>query len=194
MDSLQLITDRFKENREVTQETVYLKREILRATECMVHALKAGKKIIAVGNGGSAEQASHFVAELAGRFKIDRRPLRALALGTNLDLLTAVANDYDFETVFSRELEAVGEKGDVVLLLSTSGNSKNILRVGEKAHALGVTTIGLTGAKGTLRERVDIALAIASSDTPRIQEAHLLIIHIISELIEQMIFSDEKSD
>ncbi|TSC77828.1 MAG: D-sedoheptulose 7-phosphate isomerase [Parcubacteria group bacterium Gr01-1014_33] len=182
------IAARFDENIEVVKTSSQVP-EMEEVVQMLVEALRKGNKILVCGNGGSMEQAQHFAGELAGKFKMNRRPLAIIALGTNTDLLTAVANDFDYSEIFARELEAIGKEGDILVALSTSGNSPNVLSALERAKKLGIKTIGLTGAGGKLKELADISLCVASSDTPRIQEVHLIIIHIISELVEETLFS-----
>ena len=157
-----------------------------------VTALRRGNKIILCGNGGSAGDAQHIAAEFVGRFAFNRPALPALALSVNTSCLTAIGNDYGFEQVFARQIEALGKKGDVAIGISTSGNSVNVIHAMLTAGKLGLNTIGLTGAKGgELKNAVDLCLCAPSCETPRIQESHILIGHILSELVEQTMF-DEK--
>ncbi|MCB2221690.1 MAG: D-sedoheptulose 7-phosphate isomerase [Bacteroidetes bacterium] len=159
------------------------------ATTCIT-AYCEGNKVLFCGNGGSAADAQHLAAELTGRFYIDREPLPAEALHVNTSFLTAVANDYSYDEVFSRMIKAKGKKGDILISLSTSGNSKNILRAIESANALGIITVGMTGDKGgKMKSLCDFLINVPSKDTPRIQEAHILIGHILCELIEQRLFN-----
>ena len=153
----------------------------------MIHAsLVAGGQLMVGGNGGSAADAQHIVAELTGRFLRDRRPFPALALHANTSALTAIGNDYGFEHVFARELAAHARSGDVLLAISTSGNSANILRAIEAARERNVTVIGLTGeCGGQMRTRCDLCLCVPSRSTPRIQEMHITIGHTICELLEE---------
>jgi D-sedoheptulose 7-phosphate isomerase len=152
-------------------------------------ALKGGNKMLVCGNGGSAADAQHFAAELVGMFNKRRAPLPAIALTTNTSVLTAVGNDFGFDHVFERQVEALGRKGDVLFALSTSGNSPNVLLAVEKAKAMGVYTIGLLGkGGGKIGKAVDLAIIVPSSDTPRIQECHLITYHAISEKIEEDLF------
>jgi D-sedoheptulose 7-phosphate isomerase len=168
--------------------------QIADAAAAILSTLRAGGKLIAFGNGGSASDAEHMVAELVGRYRTERRALSAIALTTNSSSLTAIANDSGFEQIFARQLEALARKGDAVLAISTSGNSPNVLLALETAGRLGVTRIGLTGKEGhRLRELVDICIAVPSSSTPRIQEAHALIIHILCGIVENA-FVDRASD
>jgi D-sedoheptulose 7-phosphate isomerase len=143
------------------------------------------------GNGGSASDAQHIAAELSGRFYTDRPPLYAEALHVNSSYMTAVANDYGYEATYARMIEAAGRKGDVIIGISTSGNSPNVVKAMRKAKELEMLTIGFTGESGgKMKEICDIMICVPSDDTPRIQEAHILIGHIICQLIEEEMFPD----
>lgn len=147
-------------------------------------------KVLFCGNGGSAADAQHLAAELSGRFYFDRPPLFAEALHVNTSYLTAVGNDYGYEASFARMAEAMLRKGDLIFLMSTSGNSPNILKAAEAARNAGAFLIGMTGeGGGELGELVDILLAMPSTDTPRIQEAHMMVGHIICEEVERRVFT-----
>lgn len=151
----------------------------------LVRALRTGGKIFVCGNGGSAAQAQHFATELVGRFRHNRQPLPARALAADGSLLTCIGNDFDFRDVFSRQVQAFGIAGDVLIGLSTSGRSDNVLQALERARSLGLTTIGLTGNdSAAMEERCDYVLGLPSQDTARIQEGHLMIIHLLCEVIE----------
>ena len=159
-------------------------------TNTILNAFKSDNKLLLCGNGGSAADAQHIAAELSGRFEIDRKPLNAEALHVNSSFVTAVANDYGYEEVYSRMVEAIGKNGDVLLALSTSGNSKNVIRAIEKANSLGLITIGFSGNDGgAMQNLCKYNLIIPSDNTARIQEAHILVGHIICKLIEQKMFS-----
>lgn len=152
----------------------------------VVKALKAGKTFLVCGNGGSASDAMHIAGELVARFLIERPGLRVIALGTNPAQLTAWSNDYNYESALAREVEAYGEDGGVLLGISTSGNSKNVVAAFEKAKSKGLSTIALTGAGGgKLGELADILLDVPSSSTPRIQEAHICLYHYFCEKVEE---------
>lgn len=172
------------------QATVELVREqlqpaILELATRLVSALRAGGKLLICGNGGSAADSQHFAAELIGRFERERCGLPAIALTTDTSSLTALSNDYGFEQVFSRQVEALATPADVLIAISTSGNSKNILRAIARAKKLGCLTCGLTGADGgRVAAEVDLNLNVPVQRTARIQEAQLMIIHILCELIE----------
>lgn len=165
---------------------------IEKAAEACVSALKNDGKILFCGNGGSAADAQHLAAELSGRFYYDREPLFAEALHVNTSYLTAVANDYSYDQIFSRMIKAKGRKNDVLIGLSTSGNSKNVMNAFLEAHKIGMINIALTGRSGgKMKDIVNLLINIPSDDTPRIQEAHILIGHIICEIIENKIFPRE---
>ena len=160
--------------------------EIEESVNEIITCLKNGKKIIIFGNGGSAADAQHIVAEFIGRFRLKRKSLPAIALTSNSSILTAIANDYSYNTIFSRQCEALVEKGDVVIGISTSGNSKNVEKGLNVSKKLGAITIGLLGSKGgTIKKYCKIPIIINSSSTPRIQEAHRTIYHIICEQVEK---------
>jgi len=159
--------------------------DVARAAELLIAALRSGRKILLFGNGGSAADAQHLAAELVNRYRRARPALAALALTTDTSILTAIANDASFEEVFSRQIEALGEPGDVAIAISTSGRSPNVVRAVETARRLGLRTIGLLGRDGGLvAPLVDIPLIVPAEETPRIQEVHITLGHILCELIE----------
>jgi D-sedoheptulose 7-phosphate isomerase len=159
--------------------------KVQQAIDLLVERLSEGNKLLVCGNGGSAADAMHIAAELVGRFLRDRRPLPALALSANPAILTALSNDYSYESVFSRQVEALAVAGDVVWGISTSGNSRNVVEALRSARALGAWTIGMTGeAGGAVGEHSDVLLAAPVSATPRIQEIHLVTYHVICEAVE----------
>lgn len=157
---------------------------IERITEVFATCLLRGGKIFFFGNGGSAADAQHLAAELQGRFLLERQPLAAVALTTNSSSVTAIANDYSYEEVFSRQLRGLGHHGDVAVGISTSGESKNVLRAIEAAREMGLTTVGFCGQHGTLNELVEFCLAVRSTSAPHIQEAHIAAGHIICQVVE----------
>jgi len=162
---------------------------IEQAANMITASLRAGGKIHFCGNGGSAADAQHLAAELSGRFYYDRPPLNAEALHCNTSYLTAVGNDYGYEYIFARLLRGTAKKGDVLIGISTSGNSKNILEAYKVCKELGVSIISFTGITGgAMKEASDLLLNVPSTDTPRIQESHIMIGHIICELVESAIF------
>ncbi len=161
------------------------------AAQIILNAYKAGGKVLLIGNGGSAADAQHIAAELVGRFKLERIGLPAIALTTNTSILTALANDYGYDTVFSRQLEALANDKDVLIAITTSGISPNILEAVETAHSKGVFVIGLTGeAGGKLKDMADLTIMVPSDNTARIQEAHITIGHIICHLVENGLFNE----
>jgi len=156
-------------------------------------AFQRGNKVLFCGNGGSAADAQHLAAEFSGRFYIDRKALPAEALHTNTSYLTAVANDYSYDVVYSRLIEGIGNKGDVLIGLSTSGNSKNVINALKTANHQDMVTIGFTGAEGgAIKYACKYLVNIPSTDTPRIQECHMLVGHIICELVEKNCFENQK--
>ena len=160
--------------------------------EVMVKALREGKRILWCGNGGSAADAQHLAAELSGRFYYDRPPLNSEALHCNTSYLTAVANDYGYDLIYSRMIDGACHPGDVLVGISTSGNSKNICNAFRKAKQLGVITVALTGSTGgEMKELADFLLNVPSNDTPRIQESHIMLGHIICEIVEAEMFPRE---
>lgn len=157
--------------------------------EVMVRALREGKRILWCGNGGSAADAQHLAAELSGRFYYDRPPLNSEALHCNTSYMTAVANDYGYDLIYSRMIDGACRPGDVLVGISTSGNSKNIYNAFVKAKELGVITVALTGESGgQMKSKADYLLNVPSDDTPRIQESHILLGHIICQMVEAMMF------
>lgn len=163
-----------------------------KAAAICVEALRAGKKILLCGNGGSAADAQHWAGELVGRFNYDRAGLAAVALTTDSSILTAIGNDYGYERVFARQVEAIGAKGDVLFALSTSGNSPNVLAALAAARAKDITTIGFTGkGGGKMAALCDICLRVPSTSTPRIQEGHEVLGHAICAMIEASMFPRE---
>ena len=166
-----------------------LKTSIQQIVAKSVTAFQSDKKMLFCGNGGSASDAQHIAAELSGRFYTDRPPLYAEALHVNSSFMTAVANDYGYEATYARMVEAAGKKGDILVGISTSGNSPNVVKAIQKANELGMTTVGFTGKNGgAMKDICDIMICTPSDDTPRVQEAHILIGHIICQLIEQEMF------
>jgi D-sedoheptulose 7-phosphate isomerase len=162
---------------------------IEKVSEVLYNALKQGHKVLFCGNGGSAADAQHLAAELSGRFYFDRDPLPSEALHCNSSFLTAVANDYGFDFAYARLVKGSGQEGDVLVGLSTSGNSTNIVKAFEEAKTKGMLTIGMTGSTGgKLKDVSDYLLNVPSNDTPRIQESHILIGHILCEIVEERLF------
>ncbi len=165
--------------------------QIEKAARMMIDALKAGNKILFFGNGGSAADSQHLAAELIGRYRKDRKSLPAISLTTDTSILTAVSNDYGFETVFARQVEGLARSGDIAFGISTSGNSRNVIEGLEKAKELGCKTIGLLGCDGgRIAEVTDVSIIVPCRTTPRIQESHITIGHILCQLIENEIFGN----
>lgn len=171
-------------------EDGHLRTQIAEVVKEIVAALRHGHKVLLFGNGGSAADAQHIAAEFVGRFQLERAPLPALALTTNPSTLTSIGNDETFENIFSRQIEALGAAGDVAVGISTSGKSANVLKALAAAQAKGLVTVALAGKFGDMLQRVSrYCLCVPSDQTPRIQEAHILIGHIISQLTEQELFA-----
>ena len=183
-----------KKIEEIIKDSIKVKEDLLKsgiadiekAATAIIESLKKGGNLLVFGNGGSAADSQHIAAELVGRFKKERRALAAIALTTDSSIITAIANDYGYDVTFARQIEALGRPGDVALGISTSGNSKNVIEAVKKAKSLGLKTIGLLGCDGgKLKKECDITIVVKSSDTPRVQEAHALIGHLLCELIEE---------
>ena len=166
--------------------------QIKKVTEACIEAFKRGNKVLIAGNGGSAADAQHMAAEFVARFEFDRPGLPSIALTTDSSALTAIGNDYGYEFLFSRQVEALGKAGDVFIGISTSGNSKNVLKAMEVCSKLGITRVAMCGAGGKIHEMSDYVLAVPSTHTPRIQESHGLIMHIICALCEEALFASYK--
>lgn len=165
-------------------------RFVTSAAELIVGSYRSGGKVLVCGNGGSAADAQHFAGELVGKYAFERPPLAAVALTTDTSVLTAVGNDLGFEKVFCRQVAALGERGDVLVALSTSGASANVIAAVSQARAIGMKTIGLTGSRGQeLKKRVDLCLMVPSNVTPRIQEVHQVAYHLICHIVEEEMFS-----
>ena len=166
-----------------------LTAEIEIVTTKIIQAFKDGNKLLLCGNGGSASDAQHIAAELSGRFIKERKPLYAEALHVNSSYMTAVTNDYGFESTYSRMLEAIGKKGDVLIALSTSGNSENVINAVKMANSLGMLSVGMSGAMGgKIKDLCQHNIIIPSSNTARVQEAHILVGHIFCQIIEEQLF------
>ena len=188
------IKDQIKASYE-TKQAIYENEDLLDKIEDVarrcVALYKTDKKTILAGNGGSAADAQHIAAELVGRYGFDRPSIPSLALTTDTSNLTAIGNDYGYDQVFSRQLEGMGQEGDIFIGISTSGNSVNIMKAFESAKKKGITTIALTGRDGgEMAKMADVALIVPSHATPRIQESHILIGHILCDIIEKEIFGD----
>jgi D-sedoheptulose 7-phosphate isomerase len=183
-------------------ESISVKRKILEdeglldlihavADECIA-AFRQGNRVLLAGNGGSAADAQHIAAEFVGRYAFDRPGLPAIALTTDTSMLTAIGNDYGFDRIFCRQLEANGRKGDVFIGISTSGNSPNVTAALQRARQLDITTIGLTGQNGgEMQSHCDYCIQVPSMSTPRIQESHIMLAHIICDLVEETLFGGQ---
>lgn len=169
-----------------------LKQAIVDVTQACMDALRRGNKILIGGNGGSAADAQHIAAEFVSRFEFDRPGLPAIAITTDTSALTAIGNDYGYELLFARQLQALGREGDVFIGITTSGNSKNVLKAMEVAAEMGIVRVALCGAGGKIQQMADHVLAAPSTHTPRIQESHILIGHIICALCEENLFPEYK--
>lgn len=187
--------------RQQVRNSVAVKQELLEdadllsrtveIAEIVSEALRNGKKLLLFGNGGSAADAAHIAAELVGKYQRERRGLPAMALSGNLSSLTAVGNDYGFECIFSRQVEAFGIAGDIAVGISTSGDSENVLRAMKMAREKQMKTVGLTGRTGgRLKSSVDYCLAVPSDETPRVQECHIMLGHIVCDLVERVLFDE----
>ena len=185
-DIANIIQDELQSHQATIAQVIAVSQEHLaRAAQLMVQTLHNGHKILLCGNGGSAADAQHIAAELTGRYKTERRGLPAIALTTDTSALTAIANDFGYDKVFSRQVEALANKGDLVIGISTSGNSANILLALEQAKSIGCTTLGLTGnSGGKMNALCDINLVVPSNNTPRIQEMHILFGHILCQIVD----------
>jgi D-sedoheptulose 7-phosphate isomerase len=188
------IKDQIKKSYE-TKQTIYENEDLLnkieKVAQMCVELYRGDKKTMLAGNGGSAADAQHIAAELVGRYGFDRPSIPSLALTTDTSNLTAIGNDYGYDQVFSRQLEGMGQKGDIFIGISTSGNSVNIVKAFQSAKQKGITTVALTGRDGgEMAKLADVALVVPSNSTPRIQEAHILIGHILCDIIEKEIFGD----
>jgi D-sedoheptulose 7-phosphate isomerase len=185
--------------REIIQTSIDTKKNVLdnpnllnsvqQIVETIVQALRNGNKVLFCGNGGSAADAQHLAAELSGRFYSDRDPLPSEALHCNSSYLTAVANDYGYDVVYSRLVKGIGKQGDILIGLSTSGNSVNIIKAMEQARQLGMINVGFTGETGgAMKDLCDHLINVPSKDTPRIQEVHIMVGHIVCQLVEEQLF------
>src|SRR6516225_2353614 len=167
------------------------KQTIAQTAETIAHALRNSRKLLIFGNGGSASDAQHLAAELVGRFGPDRSPLSAISLSTDTSILTALGNDYGFDKIFSRQIAALGQAGDVAVAISTSGNSPNVLEGIDAARSLGLFTVGFTGQTGgKMKDRCEVLFCVPSRQTPRIQETHILLGHILCELVDRHLFPE----
>ncbi len=187
----ELIKQILNESIEAKQTFISNNLELInRCAQKMVDVLNSGNKILLFGNGGSAADCQHIAAEFINRFQIERIPLAAIALTTDTSVITSIGNDYSFEDIFLKQIHALGKKGDIALGISTSGNSPNVIKAARAAKEMGMTTIGLSGETGQLKEISDFPFCVSSKVTARIQEAHILLAHILCDLTEGMIFNE----
>ena len=178
-DSIKIKKDFIKNN---IANIIFLAKKI-------AEAFSSDNKLLLCGNGGSAADAQHIAAEFVNRFKIERVPLPAIALTTDTSIITSIANDYSFEHIFSKQIKAIGKPGDILLAISTSGNSENVIQAVRSAHDMGIYTAALTGRDGGRLARIaDIPIIVKSNDTPRIQEIHIMTGHIICHLVDHILF------
>lgn len=196
MDLLTRISGHFAASLQAKQRTLEnMGPQIARAAERLAHQFRQGKKVLVCGNGGSAADAQHFAAELVNRFEIERPGLPAIALTTDSSALTSIGNDSAFEQIFARQVQALGHAGDVLLAISTSGNSPNVLAAMEVARQMGIATIALTGGTGgRVGQQIkaqDIEIRVAAATTARIQEVHILVIHCLCDGVDWLLFGKE---
>lgn len=188
-----IVSQRIKDSIAVKQQLLGHTKICAEVAERLIQAFRRGNKVLLFGNGGSAADAQHIAAEFVGRYYLDRPALPAQALTVNTSSLTAIGNDYGYDQIFSRQIEAFGQAGDVAIGISTSGNSRNVIEALRTAKCKDMVTVGMAGESGgQLKVEVDYCICVPSRDTPRIQEAHILVGHILSELVEQAIFGDSK--
>lgn len=174
--------------KEISSSSVYI-NSVIEACETLINAMKNGRFVLLAGNGGSAAQSQHFAAELISRFNFDRNPLPAIALTTDSSVVTAISNDYGYESVFERQIEGLAKSGDVFIGCSTSGNSPNIIKAFHKAKEMGLETIAMCGSMGIKSFKANIEISIPSEKTPLIQEMHLLTSHLLCDMLEKSIFN-----
>ena len=164
---------------------------IIKAADMLASCIVSGNKVLIFGNGGSAADAQHLAAEIVNRFQIERPPLAAIALTTDTSILTSIGNDYHFDEIFSKQIQALGKKGDIAWGISTSGNSPNVLKAVSAAQKIGIATIGMIGRAGKLGACADLVLSVKSDITARIQETHIMLGHILCDLLERKLYPEE---
>ncbi len=190
-DMKQLILDILENSQQVKRRFVEGNIDtIIKCTDMIAACISSAHKILIFGNGGSAADAQHLAAEFVNRFKIERPPLAAIALTTDTSLLTSIGNDFHFDDIFSKQIEALGNKNDIAWGISTSGNSANVIKAIQIAKSRGLKTIGMTGRGGELAACADQVISAESDDTPRIQEAHITVGHILCELVDRQLYPD----
>ncbi len=177
----------------ITAKKIFFAKNIEKIESCaamMAQAFKKGRKILLFGNGGSAADCQHIAAEFVNRFQMERKPLPAIALTTDTSIITSIGNDYAFEDIFFKQIQALGNKGDIALGISTSGNSPNVIKAVKEAKDIGLSIIGFSGNKGKLKALSDIPFCVDSDTTARIQEVHILLAHILCDLTERILFDE----
>ncbi len=183
--------------RGILRESVAVKQQsiencmdaLIQGADLIAACLTSGHKLLIFGNGGSAADAQHIAAEFVNRFQIERPPLAAIALTTDTSILTSIGNDYHFDEIFTKQVQALGKKGDIAWGISTSGNSKNVVRAIDAAQKIGLHTIGMTGRSGALATSADIVYTVESDSTARIQETHIILEHILCDLVDRILFA-----
>ena len=193
MNTTQLIFDTLNESIKVKQE--FISSHVAQIQNCValiIETLKQGNKLLIFGNGGSAADAQHFAAEFVNRFQMERPPLAALALTTDTSIITSIGNDYSFDDIFLKQIQALGRNGDIAICITTSGNSPNVIKAAIEAKSMGLQIVGLSGDRGKLKEIADIAFCVNSEVTARIQESHITLIHILCDLTERKIECPKK--
>lgn len=184
-----VILDILRESTEVKQKSVKnCLDSLIKGADLIASCMASGHKLLIFGNGGSAADAQHIAAEFVNRFQIERPPLAALALTTDTSILTSIANDYHFDEIFAKQVQALGKKGDIAWGISTSGNSKNVIRAINAAKELELHTIGMTGRNGKLAKSADIVYTVESDSTARIQETHIILGHILCDLVDKILW------
>ena len=186
---IELVVEKFDSSKKIQKEFIRNNADLVKKIILLLETtFKKGGKLLLIGNGGSAADAQHLAGEFVNKLIFERTPLPVIALTTDTSILTAIANDIDYKNIFARQISAVGKKGDVIFAYSTSGNSPNILEAVEVAKKMGLTTVGFTGEKGKLKDMADIPVMVPSDKTPRIQEVHYILGHIICEILESSMF------
>lgn len=183
----QIVEDSILAKKEFFQDNI---EKIESCAAMMANALKKGRKILLFGNGGSAADCQHIAAEFVNRFRMERRPLPAIALTTDTSVITSIGNDYSFDDIFLKQIQAFGKSGDIAIGISTSGKSPNIIKAAREAKKIGLTLVGLSGNKGSLKELCDFPFCVNSNATARIQEVHILLAHILCDLTERILFNE----
>jgi len=187
-----IILNVLRESLEVKEQFIKNNLDLIqRGADSLATCITSGHKVLLFGNGGSAADAQHIAAEFVNRFQVERPPLAAIALTTDTSIITSIANDYHFDEIFSKQVRALGQKDDIAIGISTSGNSRNVLQAIHAARDIGMFTIGLTGRGGKLAECADLVFRVESDTTARIQEAHITLGHILCDLLERTLFPEK---